>query len=58
MTINLTGVANVQTLTVTLSNVMDTFGQNLPDTGVTMSVLIGDTNGNGTVNAADGEGLP
>ncbi|MGH8102684.1 MAG: dockerin type I domain-containing protein [Chthoniobacterales bacterium] len=53
MTINLTGVANVQTLTVTLSNVMDTFGQTLSDTGVTMSVLIGDTNGNGTVNAAD-----
>jgi hypothetical protein len=53
MTINLTGVANIQTLTVTLSNVMDTFGQTLPDTGVTMRVLIGDTNGNGTVNAAD-----
>jgi len=53
MTINLTGVADVQTLTVTLSNVTDTFGQTLPDTGMTMSVLIGDTNGNGTVNAAD-----
>lgn len=53
MTINLTGVANVQTLTVTLSNMMDMFGQTLPDTGVTMNVLIGDTNGNGTVNAAD-----
>lgn len=53
MTINLTGVANVQTLTVTLINVMDAFGQTLPDSGVTMSVLIGDTNGNNTVNAAD-----
>lgn len=53
MTINLASVANIQTLTVRLGNVMDTFGQTLPDTGVIMSVLIGDTNGNGTVNAAD-----
>jgi hypothetical protein len=53
MTINLTGVANSQTLTVTLSNVMDTFGQTLPDIPVNMSVLFGDTNGNGVVNATD-----
>jgi hypothetical protein len=53
MTINLTGVANAQTLTVTLSNVMDTFGQTLPVTSVNMSMLTGDANGNGVVNAAD-----
>jgi hypothetical protein len=53
MTINVTGVATVQTLTVTLSNVMDEFSQVLPDTPVSMRVLIGDTNANGSVNAAD-----
>jgi plastocyanin len=53
MTINLTGVATAQTLTVTLSNVTDVFSQVLPDTPVSMRVLIGDTNANGTVNAAD-----
>jgi hypothetical protein len=53
MTINLTGVANAQRLVVTLNNVMDTFGQTLPQTSVILSVLLGDTNGNGLVNAAD-----
>ena len=53
MTINLTGVGNVQTLTVTLSGVMDQFSQVLPNTGVNMSVLIGDTSGNRAVNASD-----
>jgi hypothetical protein len=53
MAINLTGVANAQTLTVTLSNVTDTFGQTLPVTSVNMSTLTGDTNGNGVVNASD-----
>ncbi|HYK23500.1 MAG TPA: plastocyanin/azurin family copper-binding protein [Candidatus Acidoferrum sp.] len=53
MTINLTGVATAQTLTVTLRNVTDEFSQVLPDTPVSMRVLIGDTNANGTVNAAD-----
>jgi len=53
MTISLTGVATAQTLTVTLSNVTDVFSQVLPDTPVSMSVLIGDANANRTVNAAD-----
>lgn len=53
MTINLTGVATAQTLTVTLSGVTDRFSQVLPDTPVSMRVLIGDTNANGTVNATD-----
>lgn len=53
MTINLTGVATAQTLTVTLSGVTDVFSQVLPDTPISMRVLIGDTNANGTVNAAD-----
>jgi plastocyanin len=53
MTVSLTGVATAQTLTVTLSNVTDVFSQVLPDTPISMRVLIGDTNANGTVNAAD-----
>ncbi len=53
MTVNLTGVADVQQITVTLSNVTDAFAQVLPDTLVSMNVLIGDTNGNKSVNAGD-----
>jgi outer membrane protein assembly factor BamB len=53
MTVNLTGVANAQTLTVTLSGVTDEFSQVLPDTPVSVDILIGDTNGNGVVNATD-----
>ena len=32
MTINLTGVTDIQQITVTLNNVMDSFGQTLPQT--------------------------
>ncbi len=53
MTVNLTGVANAQTLTVSLSNVTDTFGQVLLSTSVSMSVLLGDSNGNNSVTASD-----
>jgi hypothetical protein len=53
MTINLTGVANAQTVTVTLSNVTDTFLQVLPDTALSASFLLGDVNANGAVNASD-----
>jgi len=53
MTVNLTGVANAQTLTVTLSGVTDEFSQVLPDAPVSVSMLIGDTSGNGVVNATD-----
>ncbi len=53
MTIHLTGVADVQRLTTVLSNVTDSFSQVLPDTPVSMNMLIGDTNGNKTVNASD-----
>jgi hypothetical protein len=53
MIVNLTGVADVQKITVTLSGVTDSFGQMLPDTAVSMNVLAGDTNGNKTVNATD-----
>ena len=53
MTINLTGVTNAQAVTVTLSNVTDSFSQRLPDTAVSAGFLLGDTNGNGVVNASD-----
>jgi hypothetical protein len=53
MTVNLTGVADVQQITVTLSNVTDNNAQVLPDTPLSANMLIGDTNGNKTVNASD-----
>ncbi|MEP6821365.1 MAG: hypothetical protein ABI946_03345 [Chthoniobacterales bacterium] len=53
MTINLSGVSDVQKLTLKLSSVTDSFGQVLPDTSVSMNVLAGDTNVSKTVNASD-----
>jgi hypothetical protein len=49
VTVNLTGVANVQRITVTLFNVNDGT-HNVP---VSMGVLVGDVNGNAAVNASD-----
>ncbi len=51
VTVNLSGVTNVQVITVLLSNVND--GTHHGDTSVSMGVLIGDVNGNGLVNAGD-----
>ena len=51
ITVNLTGVTNVQRITVTLMNVND--GTHTGVVPVTMGVLIGDVNANATVNAAD-----
>jgi hypothetical protein len=51
ITVNLTGVTNAQTITLTLSGVND--GTNTGDVGVRMSVLVGDTNADGAVNSAD-----
>ena len=53
MMVSLTGVSDAQTIAVTLSNVTDTFGQTLPPTSVRMSVLLGDSTGNGVVNSSD-----
>jgi plastocyanin len=53
MSVNLTGVSDLQKITVTLSGVMDTSAQVLPDTMVSMNMLIGDTSGNKTVNGTD-----
>lgn len=53
MTVNLTGVTNAQAITVTLSGVTDVFAQTLPNTSVSATMLIGDTNANSVVNASD-----
>jgi N-acetylneuraminic acid mutarotase len=51
ITVNLTGVTNVQTITVTLHNVNN--GTSTGDVPVSMGVLVGDVNGNAAVNASD-----
>jgi RHS repeat-associated protein len=51
VTINLTSVANAQTIVVTLSGVSD--GAVINDVPVAMGVLLGDTTGNGSVNSSD-----
>src|SRR2546430_7505807 len=53
MTIELTGVANAQQITVTVSGATDIFAQVLPDKTVPINVLLADVNGNGVVNASD-----
>ena len=51
ITVDLTGVANAQYITITLGCVDD--GVNLGDVPVTMGVLVGDVNANATVNGTD-----
>jgi hypothetical protein len=53
MTVPLSGVTDVQTITVTLTGVTDVSSQVLPPTPVSASMLIGDVNGNKTVNTTD-----
>jgi hypothetical protein len=53
LTVQLSGVADVQQIEVTLQGVVDEFGQLLPDTTVKMNALVGDTSGNGVVNGTD-----
>jgi hypothetical protein len=51
VTVNLTGVTNVQRITVTLFNVND--GTHMGNVPVSMGLLVGDVNGNAVVNASD-----
>jgi len=51
VTVDLTGVTNVQRITVTLHNVND--GMHSGDVPLSMGVLVGDVNGNAIVNASD-----
>ncbi len=53
MTVNLSGVTDEQLLAVTLSNVTDQNAQTMPDTAVSVKMLIGDSNGSSGVSAAD-----
>ena len=50
MTVNLTGVADAQDITVNLNGVTDSFGQSLSPAAITLTTLIGDVNGNRSVN--------
>ncbi len=51
LTVNLTGVTNAQTITITLADLND--GISISDVAIPMGVLVGDTNGDGFVNAGD-----
>lgn len=51
--VNLTGVANTQYVTVTLSNVIDVVGNAASTVSATMGVLAGDVTANGMVNSSD-----
>jgi hypothetical protein len=51
-TLDLAGIANQQSLTVTLNNVIDS-ENNSGAVSITMGVLLGDVNGNGFVNSSD-----
>ena len=51
ITVNLTGVINVQRILVTLFGVND--GTHMANVSVSMGVLVGDVNGNAVVNASD-----
>ncbi len=53
MTVELSGVADAQPITLTLQNVTDNAANVLPDLTLTFHVLLGDTNGNNSVNASD-----
>ncbi|MEO5720744.1 MAG: dockerin type I domain-containing protein [Chthoniobacterales bacterium] len=53
MTVNVSGVTDQQKLTVNLSSVTDEFSQTMPDTTVSVNMLLGDVNGNKAVNGTD-----
>ena len=52
-TVNLTGVDNAQTITVTLTNVNDSTGNSSPSISASMDILAGDTTEDGRVNVTD-----
>lgn len=53
MSVSLANVANAQRLRLTLTNVTDPYAQMLASTAINMNVLLGDTTGDGMVNATD-----
>ena len=53
MTVPLSGVSDLQKITLTLGGVTNSGGQVLPTTAVGMNVLLGDTTGSKAVNSSD-----
>lgn len=53
MTVNLTGVTDVQKITVTLTAVTSSSGQVLPETALSVNMLTGDVTGDKTVDNSD-----
>jgi hypothetical protein len=53
MLIPLSGVSDLQRLTLRATNVTSTGGASLGSAEVTLGFIVGDTNGDGAVNAAD-----
>jgi hypothetical protein len=53
--VNLTGVGNAQRITVTLTNVADSYGNSSATISGSMGILLGDTNGDGVVDLADAD---
>jgi hypothetical protein len=51
--VQLTGVSNAQVVILQLANVNDSLGNNSPTLQLPIGFLIGDTTGNGSVNASD-----
>ena len=51
--VNLTGIGNVQVITVSLTNVNDSAGNSSSSVPISMGVLLGDANGNRSVNTSD-----
>jgi hypothetical protein len=53
MTVNLTGVANAQQITVTLTNVTDAAARVIPSVSLSMNVLLGDVNSSKRTDSGD-----
>jgi uncharacterized delta-60 repeat protein len=53
MTVNLTGVTDVQKISVTLTAVTSSFGEVLPETALSVNMLTGDVTGDKTVDNSD-----
>jgi hypothetical protein len=51
--VNLRGVLNAHTITVSLTNLRDSYGNVNPTVAASMAVLLGDVNGNGVVSNTD-----
>jgi hypothetical protein len=51
--VTLSNVSDASRPTITVAQVTDRFGQTMPDTSVAAAFLVGDVNGDGTVNTAD-----